>query len=119
MKRILLAFLIVISAASFTLADTIFLRDGRQIRGTLLGFINGRFVVRVDGQSQNTTNMGARIDRRNDLQYFRPEEVDRIEIEGRSLDDTRYETKNVQVTLESNWIDSGVYVRRGEHVQVS
>jgi hypothetical protein len=25
----------------------------------------------------------------------------------------------VQVTLDSNWIDSGVFVRRGEHVQVS
>jgi hypothetical protein len=119
MKKILLAFLIVISAVSFAFADTIYLRDGRQIRGTLLGFVNGRFVVRVEGQSQNTTNMGATIDRRNDLQYFRPEEVDRIEIEGRSLEDTRYETKNVQVTLDSNWIDSGVYVRRGERVQVS
>ena len=55
----------------------------------------------------------------SDLQYFRPEEVDRIEIEGRSLDDTRYETRNVQVTLDSNWVDSGVYVRRGQRVQVS
>ncbi len=116
MKRILLAFLIVICAASFAFADTIYLRDGRQIRGTLLGFINGRFVVRIE-----PTNMGATIDRnrRDDLQYFRPEEVDRIEIDGRSLDDTRYETRNVQVTLESNWIDSGVFVRRGERVQVN
>lgn len=119
MKRILHAFLIIICAVSFAFADTIYLRDGRQIRGTLLGFVNGRFVVRVEGQ--NATNMGATIDRnrRDDLQYFRPEEVDRIEIEGRSLDDTRYETKNVQVTLDSNWIDSGVYLRRGEQVQVS
>ena len=38
MRRILFAFLIVISAVSFAFADTIFLRDGRQIRGTLLGF---------------------------------------------------------------------------------
>jgi hypothetical protein len=41
MKRIVLAFLILISSVSFAFADTIFLRDGRQIRGTLLGFING------------------------------------------------------------------------------
>lgn len=118
MKRILLAFLIVISAATFAFADTIYLRDGRQIRGTLLGFLNGRFVVRVENQG---SNVGTNVDRRrdNDLQYFRPEEVDRIEIEGRSLDDTRYETRNVQVTLDSNWVDSGVYVRRGERVQVT
>lgn len=120
MKKLLLAFLIVICAVSFAFADTIYLRDGRQIRGTLLGFVNGRFVVRVE--NQNSTNTGSSIDRNRrdgDLQYFRPEEVDRIEIEGRSLDDTRYETKNVQVTLDSNWIDSGVFVRRGEQVQVS
>jgi hypothetical protein len=79
-----------------------------------------RFVVRVENQSSSTA--GSNVDRNrrdNDLQYFRPEEVDRIEIEGRSLDDTRYETRNVQVTLDSNWTDSGVWVRRGERVQVS
>jgi hypothetical protein len=121
MRRILLAFLIVISSVSFAFADTIFLRDGRQIRGTLLGFVNGRFVVRVENQYSNST-AGSNVDRNrrdNDLQYFRPEEVDRIEIEGRSLDETRTETRNVQVTLDSNWVDSGVYVRRGQRVQVS
>jgi PA-IL-like protein len=115
MKRILLAFLIIISAVSFAFADTIYLRDGRTIRGTLLGFINGRFVVRVESRDSSIT----RRDNQGDLQYFRAEEVDRIEIEGRSLEDTRYETTNVQVTLDSNWIDSGVFVRRGERVQVS
>jgi len=121
MKKILLAFLIVICAVSFAFADTIILRDGRTIRGTLLGFVNGRFVVRVERQ-YSTSNADSSIDRNrrdDDLQYFRPEEIDRIEIEGRSLDDTRYETRNVQVMLESDWIDSGVFVRRGERVQVS
>lgn len=115
MKRILFAFLIIISAVSFAFADTIYLRDGRTIRGTLLGFINGRFVVRVESRNTGMT----RRDNQDDLQYFRAEEVDRIEIEGRSLEDTRYETKNVQVTLDSNWVDSGVFLRRGEQVQVS
>ena len=79
MKRIVLAFLILISSVSFAFADTIFLRDGRQIRGTLLGFINGRFVVRVESQTSSTA--GSNVDRNrrdNDLQYFRPEEVDRM-----------------------------------------
>jgi hypothetical protein len=124
MKKILLAFFIMINAASFAFADTIYLRDGRTIRGTLLGFINGRFVVRLENRYTTQTNADSNIDRNRrdnegELQYFRPEEVDRIEIEGRSLEDTRFETRNVQVTLESNWIDSGVYVRRGERVQVT
>jgi hypothetical protein len=117
MKKFLLALLIVLATATFAAADTIYLRDGRSVRGTLLGFINGRFVVRIETRvgatdARNRTNEG-------EIQYFRPEEIDRIEIDGRSMDDTRYQTRNVQVTLDSNWIDSGVFVRRGERVQVS
>ena len=97
------------------------MRDGRTIQGTLLGFVNGRFVVRVE--PRYSTNNQPNVDRtrrdQGDIQYFRPEEIDRIEIEGRSLDEGRYDTRDVQVTLDSNWVDSGVYVRRGEHVQVS
>jgi hypothetical protein len=54
-----------------------------------------------------------------EIQYFSPNEVDRIEIDGRSFDDARFETKTVQVTLDPNWVDSGVDLRRGEHVQIN
>ena len=50
MRKIILALAIVLFAASFAVADTIYLRDGRTIHGTLLGFVNGRFVVRVEGR---------------------------------------------------------------------
>ena len=121
MKKFLLALLIVIATATFAAADTIYLRDGRTVRGSLLGFINGRFVVRVERFPTATTDPNVARTRRDegDIQYFRPEEIDRIEIDGRSMDDTRFVTRNVQVTLDSNWIDSGVFVRRGERVQVS
>lgn len=125
MKKILLAVLIVVAMATFAFADTIHLRDGRTIRGTLLGFIDGRFVVRVEPrystQPSATTDPNVVRNRTNegDIQYFRPEEIDRIEIDGRSMDDARYQTRNVQVTLDSNWIDSGVYLRRGERVVVT
>src|SRR5256714_7799710 len=122
MRKLLLVVLFVLIAVTVAAADTIYLRDGRQLRGTLLGFQNGRFVFRVEPRystmppdsnvARNRTNEG-------DVQYFRPEDVDRIEIEGRSLDEARYQSRSVQVTLDSNWIDSGVYVRRGERVQVS
>ena len=126
MKRILLAALFIIAAASFAFADTIYLRDGRAVHGTLLGFINGRFVIRVDlrfatNTSPQTTdpNIARNRTSEGEIQYFRPSDVDRIEIDGRSLDDARYEVKTVEVGLESNWIDSGIDVRRNERVQVS
>ena len=120
MRKLLLAVLLVLIAVTVAAADTIYLRDGRSFRGTLLGFTNGRFVFRTEPRYATTDSSVAR-NRGNegDVQYFRPEDVDRIEIEGRSLDEARYQTRNVQVTLDSNWIDSGVFVRRGEGVQVS
>jgi hypothetical protein len=122
MKKIILALAIVIATVSIAAADTFYLRDGRTVRGTLLGFVNGRFVVRVENR-YTTANPDSNIQRNRDsqadIQYFRPEEIERIEIEGRSMDEARWETKEVQVGLESNWIDSGLYVRRGEKVQVS
>lgn len=122
MKKILLALIIIIAAVSLAAADTIYLRDGRTVRGTVLGFANGRFVVRVD-QRYSTTNPDTNVTRtranEGDIQYFRPDEIDRIEIEGRSIDDARNETRDVQVTLDSNWTDSGIYLHRGERVQVS
>src|SRR5436190_6736663 len=122
MKKIILALAIVIATVSIAAADTFYLRDGRTVHGTLLGFVNGRFVVRVENRYANTnqdSNIQRNRDNQGDIQYFRAEEIDRIEIEGRTMDETRWETKDVQVPLESNWVDSGVYVRRGERVQVS
>src|SRR6266852_4341174 len=125
MKKIILALTIVLFAASFAAADTIYLRDGRTIRGTLLGFVDGRFVVRVSsrytgpGPGVPITNRDRTRDTEGEIQYFRPNEVDRIEIDGRALDDAGVESRSVQVTLDSNWIDSGVDLRRGERVQIS
>ncbi|PYS83503.1 MAG: hypothetical protein DMF70_06600, partial [Acidobacteria bacterium] len=125
MRKIILALVMVMAAASFAVADTIYLRDGRTIHGTLLGFINGRFVVRVEPRfstlpsATTDPNVARRRTNEGELQYFRPAEVERIEIDGRSLDDMRFESRTVQVTLDSNWIDSGIELRRNERVQIS
>ena len=121
MRKIILALVIVLFSASSISADTIYLRDGRTVRGTLLGFVNGRFVVRVSGQTAPNTGVAARETSRGDveIQYFRPNEVDHIEIEGRSLDEAKFETHTVQVGLESNWIDTGIDLRRNERVQIT
>src|SRR5439155_6640013 len=123
MRRIILALTILLLAATFAAADTIYLRDGRTIRGTLLGFTNGRFVVRVESRYSTLPSTDPNIARsranEGEIQYFRPNEVDHIEIDGRNLDDARFETRSVQVTLDSNWVDSGVDLRRGERVQIT
>jgi len=125
MRKFLLAVVMIIGMASLAAADTIVLRDGRTIRGTVLGFMNGRFVVRVDPTSStspsSTTDPNVARNRQyeGDIQYFRPADIERIEIDGRSLDEARFETRTVQVGLDPNWVDSGVDVRRNEKVQVS
>ncbi|HVG32364.1 MAG TPA: LecA/PA-IL family lectin [Pyrinomonadaceae bacterium] len=117
MRKIILAFVLTIMAASFVLADTVYLRDGRRVQGTVLGFINGRFVVRVN-ESLPATGASTTAIASGDIVFFRPMEIERIEIEGRSLDDARYESRTVDVSLGPNWIDSGVDLRRGQRVQI-
>ena len=83
MKKIILALAIVIATVSVAAADTFYLRDGRTVHGTLLGFVNGRFVVRVENRYSTAnpdSNVQRNRDNQGDLQYFRPEEIDRIEI---------------------------------------
>jgi PA-IL-like protein len=125
MRKIIIAITILLLTASFAAADTLYLRDGRTIRGTLLGFINGRFVVRVERRYATNTQAPIRnpegpnrTDEQGEIQFFRPDEVERIEIEGRSLEDTRFEATTVQVSLESNWIDTGINLRRNQRVQI-
>ncbi|MBC8029144.1 MAG: hypothetical protein H7Z16_03455 [Pyrinomonadaceae bacterium] len=129
MKKIILAFLITLAAVSVAAADTIYLRSGTSVRGTVLGYINGRFAVRLTtsatlpvssptNRGQSGTSAGTRTVSAGEVIFLRPREIDRIEIEGRSLDDARYQTRTVDVSLSSNWIDSGVDLRRGERVKV-
>ncbi|MGI9106144.1 MAG: LecA/PA-IL family lectin [Pyrinomonadaceae bacterium] len=125
MKKIIFALLCITICAPLALADTIFLRDGRTVRGTVLGFIGGRFAVRVTTPAGGATPTGGQTSgggtagNQGEVQFFRPNQIDRIEIEGRSLDEARFATRNVEVGLAANWIDSGVDLRRGERVQVN
>lgn len=118
MRRTILALTLVILAAASASADTVHLRDGRVVRGTVLGFIGGRFAVRVDAPAQPTA--AARpADEQGEIQFFRPRDVERVEIDGRPLDEARFETRTVEVTLGPNWVDTGVDLRRGERVSVT
>ena len=129
MKKIILTLLIVLVTASFAAADTIYLRGGTALRGTVLGYINGRFAVRLtasatlpvnptNNRNQTGESATTRTVREGEVIFLRPRDIDRIELDGRSLDDARYQTRTVDVTLGPNWIDSGVDIRRNERVRV-
>ncbi|HBB88844.1 MAG TPA: hypothetical protein DC047_14640 [Blastocatellia bacterium] len=132
MKKIVFALLLTFAAVSIAAADTIYLRGGTTIRGNVLGYINGRFAIqltapatlpvpsnnRTSNSTQPSYSQTTRTVRQGEVIFLRPREIDRIEIDGRSLDEARYQTQTVDVTLGSNWVDSGVDVRRGERVRV-
>ena len=128
MKKLVLVLLIILGSVSIAAADTIYLRGGSTLRGNVLGFINGRFAIQLTSNATLPINPGnnrtgntagnTRIVNAGEVIFLRPRDIDRIEIDGRSLDDARYQTRTVDVALESNWIDSGVDLKRGERVRV-
>ena len=50
--------------------------------------------------------------------FLRPRDIERLEVDGRSLEEARYQTHTIDVALGPNWIDTGVDVRRGERVRI-
>ena len=130
MKKPILALLTLLAIfllAGVALGDTLYLRDGRSFQGTLIGFINGRFAFRVIDPNRNTTRPTTQPTTQRDtvaraegeIRFFRPSEVERVEIDGRSLDELKFETRTVDVPLGPNWIDSGIDLRRNERVQTT
>jgi hypothetical protein len=132
MKKFTLALLITLAAVSVAAADTIYLRGGTTIRGNVLGYINGRFAIQLtspatvpvnpaNNRNQSSTypnNSTTRTVSAGEVIFLRPRDIDRIEIDGRSLDDARYQTRTVDVSLGPNWIDTGVDIRGGERVRL-
>jgi hypothetical protein len=127
MKKLVLALLITLASVSIAAADTIYLRGGTTVRGTVLGFINGRFAIQVSTNTtltinppnrSQTTAPTTRTISAGEVIFLRPRDIDRIEIEGRSLDDARYQTRAVDVSLGANWVDTELDVKRGERLRV-
>jgi hypothetical protein len=129
MKKIIFALLISLATVSLVAADTIYLRGGTTVRGTVLGFINGRFAIQLtasatlpvrsnDNRNQTGSSVTTRTASAGEVIFLRPRDIEKIEIDGRSLDEARYQTRIVDVSLGPNWIDTGVDVRRGERIRV-
>jgi PA-IL-like protein len=129
MKKIILALLITLASLSVVAADTIYLRGGTTLRGNLLGFINGRFAIQLtagatvpvrssDNRNQTGTAGATRTVSAGEVVFLRPRDIEKIEIDGRSLDEARYQTRTVDVSLGPNWIDTGVDAQRGERIKI-
>lgn len=129
MKKIVFALLITLATISVAAADTIYLRGGTTLRGTVLGFINGRFAIQLtagatvpvrpdDNRNQTGSTTTTRTVSAGEVVFLRPRDIEKIEIDGRSLDEARYQTRTVDVSLGPNWIDTGVDVRRGERIRI-
>lgn len=127
MKKLVLVLLIVLGSVSIAAADTIFLRGGTTLRGNVLGFINGRFAIQLTsnatlpvGNNRNQSNdtRTTRTASVGDVIFLRPRDIERIEIDGRSLDEARYQTRTIDVGIDANWVDTGVDLKRGERVRI-
>ena len=128
MKKLILVLFITLASVSIVSADTIYLRGGTTLRGTVLGFINGRFAIQVSSNAtltlnpasnrNQTTSPTTRTVSAGEVIFLRPRDIERIELDGRSLDDARFQTRTVDVSLGPNWIDTGLDVRRGERIRV-
>ena len=120
MKRLICSLLLVLTIASAGLADTIYLKNGRKVEGEVLRFENGQFVVQVSNPRSRTGY---------ELVYFSPQEIDRIVIDGRyektdrkdrndQSSGNQIDEKTVNVVLADNWVDTGIILKRGQHVRV-
>src|SRR5262245_19404912 len=107
MKKLIHPLLTVVAIfllSGVALSDTLYLRDGRSFRGTLIGYINGRFAFKVietrtqaptqptpQPAAQTTPQTNAVARGEGEIQFFDPSEVDRVELDGRSLDELKFE----------------------------
>jgi hypothetical protein len=127
MKRLILALLLLLASVSLATADTITLRGGTTLRGNVLGFINGRFAIQLTApatitlrstDNRATTTSPTRSFTVGEVVFLRPRDIERVELDGRSLDDARYQTRTVDVALGPNWVDTGIDVRRNQRIRV-
>ena len=56
MKKLLVVLFVILASVSVASADTIYLRGGTSLRGTVLGFINGRFAVQLTADATLPAN---------------------------------------------------------------
>jgi hypothetical protein len=123
MQKLIAALVLIVLMAGAALADILYLRNGSVLRGTFVGYENGKFIFETGG---------------NRLE-FRPDQISRLVIErdtvGRAPDrDDRYPSRDpnvppstggrweslpaFDVLLEDQWKRSQIQLTRGQRVRV-
>lgn len=126
MRKTVVSLVIALLAAGAALADTIYLKNGRQREGTFLGYENGEFIFELS----NGKRVQFAADRVARLVIDR-DETGRARREGGAIEDregsifsrrvesARWETADsFDVRPQDRWISSEIQVSRGQQVRV-
>jgi len=112
MRKAMVLFLLLFFAAGAALADTIYLKNGREVQGIFAGFENDEFMI---------------TDSAGNLLRFRADRVERVVIarDARGRDDYRrsqrgrWETFDAfDVGPDAGWVQSPVRVEKGQRFRV-
>jgi len=116
MRKTLGSILLATTLTGFTLADTLYHRNGSVLKGSLIGYDNGEFIFEIT--SGDDRNRGRRL-------RFPARDVIRIEIDrvgdgdGTSSPGGRWtELQPIEVQLVDQWIRTNVEVRRDQRVRI-
>ena len=116
MKKTLASILLATTLTGFTLADTLYHRNGSVLKGNLIGYDNGEFIFEIT--SGDDRNRGRRL-------RFPARDVIRIEIDRAGDGDSApspggrwTELQPIEVQLVDQWIRTNVEVRRDQRVRI-
>jgi hypothetical protein len=113
MQKILATIFMACLMVSLTLADTLYLRNGSVIKGTFIGFENGKFIFQLDNGSRGE---------------WTPQQVSKLELDrytsggntGGNIGGSNWRAyPEFDVRLEDQWIRSNIEVRRGQTIRAN
>ncbi len=114
MRRLVIAFILATLISGFSLADTLYLRDGSVLQGTFLGYEDGQFTFRISSSGR--------------ILRFPARDVVRLVIDRQSGDERDYPSSPARggfeafpafdVELKDQWVKSDIEVQRGQRVRV-
>jgi hypothetical protein len=112
MRKTLATIFMACLMASLALADTLYLRNGSVIKGTFIGYENGKFIFQLDNGSRGE---------------WTPQQVLKLELArdtgggtvGGGTGNPAWRTyPDLDVRLEDQWIRSNIDVHRGQRIRV-
>jgi len=114
MRKIVVRLMMLMLTVGVLMADTIYLRDGSVIKGNLVGFENGEFIVETSRGNQETYPS----------RYVSRVVLDRYDINiagPRTGSRYQWETseKTIQVQAKQAWTDTGIDLESGMQLQIS